>query len=466
MNGWNATEFFRWVKGKKIAFIGVGVTNTDCIRLFAKKGAEVSVLDRKSREQLGALADEFEQSGIRLVLGDGYLDGLTGYDAVFRAPGMYFHHPALEKARQEGAVITSEMELFFRLCPCKTYAVTGSDGKTTTTTLIAEMLKASGKKVYKGGNIGRALLPVVEEVSSDDAAVVELSSFQLISMRQSPDVAVITNVAPNHLDVHRDMQEYIDSKKNLILHQDGFSRTVLNRDNAITRDMTGLVRGELLTFSRQEAPRFGAYLRQDGMLCMRCHGAETEILPMEQIQLPGLHNVENFLAAYSAVWGDVPVEIMARTAREFGGVEHRMELVRELCGVKWYNDSIGTSPTRTIAGLKAFGQKIILIAGGYDKKIPYEPLAPYLCEKVSHLILMGATGPKIQQALEACPDYDGQHPALHWAESMEQAVQTADGLAGSGDIVALSPASASFDLYPNFEKRGEHFKRLVAALKP
>ena len=466
MNGWNATEFFRWVKGKKIAFIGVGVTNTDCIRLFAKKGAEVSVLDRKSREQLGALADEFEQSGIRLVLGDGYLDGLTGYDAVFRAPGMYFHHPALEKARQEGAVITSEMELFFRLCPCKTYAVTGSDGKTTTTTLIAEMLKASGKKVYKGGNIGGALLPVVEEVSSDDAAVVELSSFQLISMRQSLDVAVITNVAPNHLDVHRDMQEYIDSKKNLILHQDGFSRTVLNRDNAITRDMTGLVRGELLTFSRQEAPRFGAYLRQDGMLCMRCHGAETEILPMEQIQLPGLHNVENFLAAYSAVWGDVPVEIMARTAREFGGVEHRMELVRELGGVKWYNDSIGTSPTRTIAGLKAFGQKIILIAGGYDKKIPYEPLAPYLCEKVSHLILMGATGPKIQQALEACPDYDGQHPALHWAESMEQAVQTADGLAGSGDIVALSPASASFDLYPNFEKRGEHFKRLVAALKP
>ncbi len=466
MNGWNATEFFRWVKGKKIAFIGVGVTNTDCIRLFAKKGAEVSVLDRKSREQLGALADEFEQSGIRLVLGDGYLDGLTGYDAVFRAPGMYFHHPALEKARQEGAVITSEMELFFRLCPCKTYAVTGSDGKTTTTTLIAEMLKASGKKVYKGGNIGRALLPVVEEVSSDDAAVVELSSFQLISMRQSPDVAVITNVAPNHLDVHRDMQEYIDSKKNLILHQDGFSRTVLNRDNAITRDMTGLVRGELLTFSRQEAPRFGAYLRQDGMLCMRCHGAETEILPMEQIRLPGLHNVENFLAAYSAVWGDVPVEIMARTAQEFGGVEHRMELVRELGGVKWYNDSIGTSPTRTIAGLKAFGQKIILIAGGYDKKIPYEPLAPYLCEKVSHLILMGATGPKIQQALEACPDYDGQHPALHWAESMEQAVQTADGLAGIGDIVALSPASASFDLYPNFEKRGDHFKRLVAALKP
>ena len=246
MNGWTAKEFFQWVKGKKIAFIGVGVTNTDCIRLFAKKGAEVSVLDRKSRQQLGDLADEFEQSGVRLILGDGYLDSLTGYDAVFRAPGMYFNHPALAAARREGAVITSEMELFFRLCPCKTYAVTGSDGKTTTTTLIAEMLAASGKKVYKGGNIGRALLPVIEEISPDDAAVVELSSFQLISMRQSPDVAVITNVAPNHLDVHRDMQEYIDSKKNLILHQDGFSRTVLNRDNKITRDMETLVRGQLL----------------------------------------------------------------------------------------------------------------------------------------------------------------------------------------------------------------------------
>ena len=466
MNGWNAKEFFRWVRGKKIAFIGVGVTNTDCIRLFAKKGAAVSVLDRKSREQLGPLADEFEQGGIRMVLGDGYLDGLTGYDAVFRAPGMYFHHPALEKARQEGAVIPSEMELFFSLCPCKIYAVTGSDGKTTTTTLIAEMLKAAGKKVYKGGNIGRALLPVIEEISPDDTAVVELSSFQLISMRQSPDVAVITNVAPNHLDVHRDMQEYIDSKKNLVLHQDGFSRTVLNRDNEITRNMEGLVRGELLEFSRQRPLWSGAYLRRDGQLCMGYRGVETPIVPMDQIKLPGLHNVENFLAAYSAVWGDVPVEIMAQTAREFGGVEHRMELVREIGGVKWYNDSIGTSPTRTIAGLKAFGQKIILIAGGYDKKIPYEPLAPYLCEKVSHLILMGATGPKIQQALETCPDYDGQHPAVYWAESMEQAVQTADGLAGSGDIVALSPASASFDLYPNFEKRGEHFKKLVAALKP
>lgn len=465
MNGWNAEDFFRWIKGKKIAFIGVGVTNTDCIRLFAQKGAAVSVLDRKSREQLGDLAAEFEEKGIRLMLGDGYLDHLDQYDAVLRAPGVYFHHPALERARRAGTVITSEMELFFRLCPCKTYGVTGSDGKTTTTTLIAEMLATSGKRVHKGGNIGRALLPVIEQISPDDAAVVELSSFQLISMRQSPDVAVITNLAPNHLDVHKDMDEYIDSKKNLLLHQDGFSRSVLNWDNEITRGMAPLVRGEGLFFSRQGQPEKGAFLREDGMLCMAYGGAVTPILPAAEIKLPGMHNVENFLAAYSALWGEVSPAVMAKTAREFGGVEHRMELVRELDGVKWYNDSIGTSPTRTIAGLKAFGQKILLIAGGYDKKIPYEPLASYLCQKVSHLILMGATGPKIRRALEECPAYDGAHPALYEAGSMEEAVGLARKLARPGDIVALSPASASFDLYPNFEKRGDHFKALVSALR-
>lgn len=464
MNGWNAESFFRWIKGKKIAFIGVGVTNTDCIRLFARKGAAVSVLDKKSREQLGELAAEFEEKGIQLVLGEGYLDNLEEYDAVLRSPGVYFHHPALEKARQAGVVITSEMELFFRLCPCKTWAVTGSDGKTTTTTLIAEMLAAAGRRVHKGGNIGRALLPVIEEISPEDAAVVELSSFQLISMRQSPDVAVITNLAPNHLDVHKDMAEYIDSKKNLILHQDGFSRAVLNLDNAITREMAPLCRGERLFFSRQSAVQAGAFLREDGMVCMSLGGEVTPILPAADIRLPGLHNVENFLAAFSALWGEVPAQVMAKVAREFGGVAHRMELVREKDGVKWYNDSIGTSPTRTIAGLKAFGQKILLIAGGYDKKIPYEPLAPYLCEKVSHLILMGATGPKIRQVLEEYAGSDKARPALYAVGSMEEAVALANRLAKEGDIVALSPASASFDLYSNFEKRGDHFKSLVQAL--
>ena len=251
----------------------------------------------------------------------------------------------------------------------------------------------------------------------------------------------------------------------MVLHQDGFSRTVLNRDNEITRSMEGLVRGELLEFSRQRPLWSGAYLRRDGQLCMGYRGVETPIVPMDQIKLPGLHNVENFLAAYSAVWGDVPVEIMARTAREFGGVEHRMELVREICGVKWYNDSIGTSPTRTIAGLRSFDRKVILIAGGYDKHIPYEPLAPEIIAHVKNLVLMGATGPRIEQAVRECSGFDEAALPIQHADNMQHAVELARAAAKPGDIIILSPASASFDLYPNFEVRGREFKKIVNALK-
>ena len=457
--------FFDSVKGKRVTFCGIGGSNLPLISLFQEKGAVVSARDRRTREALGKTGDDLEARGVALHLGETYLQNLDE-DIIFRTPGMKFTLPDLDAARARGAAVTSEMELFFDLCPCKIYAVTGSDGKTTTTTIVSEFLKAAGKKVHLGGNIGRPLLPEIERVAPDDVAVVELSSFQLISMRRSPDVAVVTNLSPNHLDIHKDMQEYIDAKKNIFLHQNAFGRTVLNADNSITAGFAPEVRGQLYTFSRRGRCAYGAWVDEAGRILLSQGKDDTYVMDASEIKIPGAINVENYLAAICAVWGDVPIDIIRVVARNFGGVEHRAELVRELDGVKWYNDSIGTSPTRTIAGLKAFGQKIILIAGGYDKKIPYEPLAPYLCEKVSHLILMGATGPKIQQALETCPDYDGQHPAVYWAESMEQAVQTADGLAGSGDIVALSPASASFDLYPNFEKRGEHFKKLVAALKP
>ncbi len=456
--------FFEWLGKKKTAFIGVGVSNTDCIRLFNAKGADVTVLDRKNRSQLGNLADEFEQKGIKLCLGDGYLDNLEDYDLVVRSPGMYFNHPALTRARRHAVAVTSEMELFFSLCPCRIYAVTGSDGKTTTTTLISEMLAASGKKVHKGGNIGRALLPVIETIKPQDAAVVELSSFQLISMRQSPDVAVVTNVSPNHLDVHKNMREYVESKKNILLHQDCFSRAVLNIDNDITRRMAPLVRGDAVFFSTRTVPERGAFLRGDGMLCVNWGGKEVPVISKDKILLPGMHNIENFLAAVCAVWGEVPVETIKEVGKNFKGVEHRMQLIRERGGVRWYDDSIGTSPTRTIAGLKAFPEKVILIAGGYDKKIPYDPLVTYLKQKVSALILMGATGPVIKKALDNAAEPEN-NPPVFWAGSMDEAVRIADSLAKSGDAVVLSPASASFDMYPNFEKRGDHFKKLVMGLK-
>ncbi len=455
-------NFFEDMKNKKVAFIGIGVSNKDVIKLFAEKGIDTEARDKASREYIGEAADMLEKAGAKLILGENYLDNIDA-DVVFRTPGMNWHNETLCALREQGKAVTSEMEVFFDLCPCKKYAVTGSDGKTTTTTLISEFLAAQGKTVHKGGNIGRALLPIIEEITPADRAVVELSSFQLISMRTSPDIAVVTNVAPNHLDVHGTMEEYIESKENILRHQNAFSVSVLNADNEITRKMAGLVRGELRWFSHLKPVENGAFLREDGMLCYSEHGKITELFPRSDIKIPGLHNVENYLTAIAATWGEVSIETVHSVAKNFGGVEHRIEFVREYEGVKWYNDSIATSPTRTIAGLSCFDQKVILIGGGYDKQIPYEPLAPHLINKVKLLILCGATAPKIASALQADPNYTGE-PEILFVEDMEEAVATAYGYAEEGDIVTLSPASASFDRYRNFEIRGNHFKELVAQI--
>ncbi len=458
------TCFFESMKQKKVAFIGVGVTNTDIIRLFLKKGIKVTLLDRKNEEQLGELYNELKEKGVEFRLGDSYLETLSDFDVVFRSPGMYFNHPKLVEARRNGVAVTTEMEVFFELCPCKIYAVTGSDGKTTTTSVIAEFLKEEGMTVHKGGNIGRALLPVIEDIKETDVAVVELSSFQLLSMRQSPDVAVITNIAPNHLDVHGTMDEYIEAKVNLIAHQNAFSKTVLNLDNVLTDNLSSKVRGTLVKFSRNAVPERGAFLREDGMLCYTDNGEVTPVVHMDDIRIPGMHNVENYLTAISAVWGEVSMETIADVAKNFGGVEHRIEFVRELDGVKWYNDSIATSPSRVLAGLNAFDQKLIVIMGGYDKKIPFEPMADTVCEKVKVMILMGVTAPKIESAVTMCESYKYGSPVIIHADSMEDAVKKAQDIAEKGDVVTLSPACASFDLYPNFEVRGNHYKRLVKEL--
>jgi len=456
--------FFNQIKNKKIAFIGTGVTNTNIIRLFLSKGFDVTICDRKSPEQMGELYYELENLGAKYIMGEKYLDSLTDFDIVFRSPGMYFNNPALKSAREKGVVITSEMEVFFDLCPCKIYAVTGSDGKTTTTTLISEFLSKAGKKVHKGGNIGRALLPIIEEIDENDVAVVELSSFQLISMRNSPDVAVITNIAPNHLDVHGTMEEYIDSKKNLILHQNAFSKTVLNLDNELTNNLSDIVRGKLVKFSRKSIPQCGAFLNENNVLCYNDYGKITEIVNAEDIRIPGIHNVENYLTAITAAWGEVSIDDIRYVAKEFGGVEHRIEFVRELDGVKYYNDSIATSPTRVLAGLNSFNQKLIVIAGGYDKKIPFEPMAETVCNKVKHLILMGVTADKIEKAVTASAAYSPENIKIHHVSSMEEAVSKAKEIAVNGDVVTLSPACASFDLYPNFEARGIHYKNIVKDL--
>lgn len=460
-----AQRFFTAVKNKRVGFIGVGVSHTALIRLFLSKGIETVVLDKKDEDHFPEeLYADFEAKGAGFALGENYLDEIFNCDIVFRTPGMYYNDPVFEKAREQGVVITSEMEVFFDLCPCKIYAITGSDGKTTTTTLISEFLKAEGRRVHLGGNCGKALLPIVETMSETDVAVVELSSFQLISMRRSPDVALITNISPNHLDVHGTMEEYIDAKCNILRHQNAFSKTVLNADNEETMKLKNLVRGTLVSFSLSGNTMRGAFLRDDGMLCYTDKGKVTEIVHKDDIRIPGMHNVDNYLAAISAVWGEVSIESIVNTAISFGGVEHRIEFVREIDGVKWYNDSIATSPTRVMAGLRSFSQKIIIIAGGYDKKIPYEPMADIVNEKVKLLILLGATGPKIEEAVKSSPLYPESGLRIIKVKTLEEAVAQAAALAKAGDIVSLSPASASFDLYVNFEERGKHFKRLVNEL--
>ncbi|MGN0454026.1 MAG: UDP-N-acetylmuramoyl-L-alanine--D-glutamate ligase [Ruminococcus sp.] len=455
--------FFDSVKGKKVTFCGIGTSNLPLIELFAKNSADVYACDKKSYEQLGENAKIAEKAGAKLILGDDYLKNLDT-DILFRSPGTPFFKEELEEMKSRGVVVTSEMEVFFDLCPCKIIAVTGSDGKTTTTTIISEMLKAAGFNVHLGGNIGKPLLPEIESISPEDFAVVELSSFQLISMRKSPDIAVVTNLAPNHLDIHKDMQEYVDAKKNIILHQNAFSKAVLNLDNDIANSFDKDVRGQVSKFSRRNTVKNGAYLNGTTIVYSD-YGREASVMDIKDIKIPGMHNVENYLAAVTALWGIVPPEIMKKVAQEFSGVAHRAEFVRELDGVKYYNDSIASSPTRTALGtLSLYDEKIIIIAGGYDKHIPYGPLGPVICKKVKTLILLGDTAEKIKKAVTECGEYSENNPKIIMVNNMEEAVKEARKNAVKGDIVSLSPASASFGLYKNFEERGNHFKDLVNSL--
>lgn len=456
----NLQQFFEFIHGKTVTFCGVGRSHLPLIQLFQKKGALVSARDKRSLEELGDNGKLIQSLGVRLVLGEDYLQDLNE-EIIFRTPGMKYHLPQLEAARKAGSAVTSEMEVFFELCPCKIYAVTGSDGKTTTTSIIAEFLKAQGKTVHLGGNIGKPLLPEIESIRPEDCAVVELSSFQLISMGESPDVAVVTNLSPNHLDVHKDMQEYIDAKKNIFRHQNAFSRTVLGAGNEITASFAPEVRGDCWMFRRGGPVDRGVWCDEESI-----YVGKEKLMPISQIKIPGWHNVENYMAAIAAVWGDVDPEVIRQVAATFNGVEHRAELVRELRGVKYYNDSIATSPTRVISGmLSLFPQKILMIAGGYDKHIPFEPLGPVVCDKVKTLILLGATAQKIQDAVRSAENYKEGAPEILRVETMEQAVAAAAAHAQPGDIVSLSPASAAFDLYPNFEVRGKHYKELVNGLE-
>ena len=447
-------EYFSSLKDKKIAVLGLGVSNRPLVRLLLEYGCDVTGCDKTTREKLDAEVLELEKLGCKLCVGEGYLDGVEA-DVLFRTPGMHPCNPAIEALRSRGAEVTSEMEVFFEVCPCTILAVTGSDGKTTTTTLISEMLKAAGKTVWLGGNIGTPLLPLVRQMKETDYAVVELSSFQLMDMKRSPARAVITNLAPNHLDIHKDMAEYVGAKTNIFRHQDEQGLLILNADNAITASFRG--NGTTRFFSRQKEADVCV---KDGVICR--HG--VKVLPTADILIPGVHNVENYMAAIAMVEGLVDDDTIRQVAKTFGGVEHRIELIRTRNGVRWYNDSIASSPSRTIAGLRSFPEKVILIAGGYDKHIPYDVLGPEICSHVKKLFLGGATGEKIRQAVISCPEYDPKSLEIVECGAFEPAVRAAAAAAKEGDVVLMSPASAAFDQFKNFMVRGEFYKKLVKEL--
>ena len=460
----NFSAYLHSLKNKTVAVIGIGVSNRPLIEALLKAGISVVACDRKDRAGLGEDAKRLEAMGARLQLGENYLQGLD-QDVIFRTPGMRPDVPALLAAAEKGSVITSEMEVFFEVCPCPIIAVTGSDGKTTTTTIIAELLRHAGRTVHLGGNIGHPLLVEADGMEPTDVTVLELSSFQLLTMKtRSPHISVITNLAPNHLDVHTGMEEYVAAKENIFLHQTKCDLAVFNADNVITRAQSQRAIGAVRLFSRQEEPEDGVFLR-DNAIIARKNGQERQIMTRADIRLPGIHNVENYMAAIAAVDGMVSDDVIRSFAREFGGVEHRIELVRTLRGVRYYNDSIATSPTRTIAGLRAFSQKVIMIAGGYDKHIPFDVLGPEIVEHVKILVLCGATADKIRAAVVAADRYQEGKPVILETNDFREAVMLASQHASEGDVVTLSPACAAFDRFRNFMERGKVFKAIVHELK-
>ena len=449
-------EFKKFIINKNVAVVGIGVSNIPLINFLLKLGAKVSAFDMKTENELGEIAKDFSDKGVNLVLGEGYLDKLTGYEVVFKTPSMRIDSEALVRAKKEGAYITSEMEEFVRYCKGKIYGITGSDGKTTTTTIVSKLLEEQGYKTWVGGNIGTPLFSKIEEIEEKDMVVLELSSFQLMTMDCPIDVAICTNLAPNHLDMHKDMQEYIDAKKNIFTHQNSNGILVVNRENDITYEFEDEAKGEVREFSSKRVLDKGAYYNNGSLFI-----DNKEICKKEDIVIKGMHNVENYLSAFAATKDDVSIEVMKKVAESFSGVEHRCELVRELDGVKYYNDSIASSPTRTLAGLKAFERKVIIIVGGYDKHIPFEPLAEEGYPYIKELILMGATKNKIYDVFKKLEEEKGIKVNMHFVEDLNEAVLKAKELATSGDIVTLSPACASFDMFPNFAVRGNKFKEIV-----
>ena len=456
-------EFNQYLKGRKVAVIGLGVSNLPLIDYLYKLKAQVTVFDKTDIKDVDeSLARKITDYGMGMSFGENYLDELVGFDIIFRSPSCLPTTPQLMAEAERGAIITTEVEMVIELSPCKVIGVTGSDGKTTTTTLISEILKSKDYNVFLGGNIGTPLFTKISEMTPDDIVVLELSSFQLMGMKISPQIAVITNITPNHLDKHTDMEEYINAKKNIFKYQDENGLLVLNYDNEITKSFETEAPGKVVFFSSKNKLSDG-YIVDENKIKYCQNGLRSHILDTKEMLLRGTHNFENAAAAIIATKDLVDTKIACDAISTFPGVEHRLELVLETQNrIKWYNDSVSSSPTRTIAGLNAFAfRNIILIAGGYDKNLDYTPLAKPIVENCKALILLGATSDKIENAVKIELKKQNKKLDIYKCTDLMQTVEIAKEISIQGDIVLFSPASASFDMFKNFAERGNIFKKYV-----
>ena len=470
----NLTEYKEFIKNKKIAVIGLGISNQALIRFLNDCGAfNISVFDKTTADSFIKLCDKLVSDGAvcDYYYGNNYLSHITegGYDVIFRSPIVRYDTPEIARCVANGSILTSEVETVLQLAPCKTYGVTGSDGKTTTTTLISKFLSAryenTDTKIWLGGNIGFPLIDKLPQIKNQDRIVLELSSFQLMDMKISTDVAVITNISPNHLDVHKSYDEYAFAKKSIFAFQNQGGRLILNATDEMSARLLGDRRDNVFYFSAKtdKVPDFscGSSLLTDNGTLLRYKDNEINLeMDRSHIRIPGFFNIENFLAAMCAVKDEANILDIIKATDSFYGVEHRLEFVRELNDVFYFNSSIDSSPSRTAAALSAFadlGARPIVICGGYDKNIPFEPLAKALKDTAKAVVLTGATATKIKDTLES----EGVEIEVHLEPDFEKAVNLARKIATKHDIVLLSPACASFDSFNNFMERGDKFKKIV-----
>ena len=454
-------EFNEYIRFRKVAVIGLGVSNLPLLEYLYEKKAQVTVFDERTMDEIPSeTISKINTYEFSYSFGKNCLEKLNGFNVIFRSPSCLPTRTELQKEVERGAIVTTEVEMLMEMCPCKIVGVTGSDGKTTTTSLINAILKKAGYKTFLGGNIGTPLFTKLPEMEPNDIVVLELSSFQLMNMHISPDIAVITNITPNHLNIHKDYQEYIDAKKCIFKNQNEKGILILNYDNDITRECAKEANGNVVFYSSKVKLDNGFIV--NGNIIKECNDkVRKHILNTDEVILRGNHNFQNIATALAATKTLVDTDIAVQAIKEFKPVEHRIEFVKEIDGVKWYNDSASSSPTRTISGINAFKENIILIAGGYDKNLEYEPLAKPVVDKVSTLILIGQTAEKIYDVVKNESEKENKKINIYMCDTLEQTIEIAKKSAKKGDVVLFSPASASFDMFKNFADRGHKFKDLV-----